>query len=1601
MHPARWILLTVGAAIAAGVVPGRAAPPLAAGFATPLLAPVDEPFPFARVRVTPAQLPDALKQLDPGVLVRMPREDFEARVRKAGRAVAASRAVPRLLKAEYAATFDGSDLRGTAVWTILNPGPLPAALPLDPFRLAVRSATWADGREAVVGVLGPSFPPGPAVWVEGTGQQVLTFEWSAAGSPGGGDRQFDIRVPSCPRATLTLNLSADRAPAVTSPDVLLTGPEAVDAKRRAWRLRFGGQSRLEFGVQASGETAPAGPVLASLTARYDLTAGQVTGVFDYDLRPTRGTVGEWVFALDPGLRVTDVVVNNRSGLRTDAATRLLHVTVRPPGTGGKVQITAVAPLPAGVTAPLPMIRPVGAVVGEERIEVRVQPDVRPESWDAGDYRLTDATVGADHARVLNLVGSLLPVGVDLASRRPPSLRVSGSGSEFTTAEGVEWRTEGGRQWITTRVVVSVRRGPLFQIRFRAPPEFTLDRVTAKPDDLVFPARGPEPVIEFARPVIAGQRVELLLEFRGPPVPTTPARVPFPRVVPVGAAEREGWVRLRPGPGWSVAPDPQPGADRATEFDFPEPPLPASDGAVTYLFWGIEPGGQFLLTPVRPAFTTDSVTRLDSIGDRLTASTRIELRIEAGELPGVTVFEPGPPHPGRTWALVGDGSNAVVAMPLFLFLGELPEALPLLAAPWGELPAVLSARAALTSGPGTYWAIRFARPATGTLVLETTAAVSPVLKLDEARARAGELAAGQPGLPVVRGAARSVARVELAPGLGGERPATGTGSPRTWAFAGLYAVTVATAEGPSLVVFGGSVTASSGGVLPIRLPPGAEVRAAAVGGHWLDPGKCATGAGTSELRLPIPVESGPVRFEIRHRLPAMNGQALRWVPGAIPELPDGPHAIRREWVFPQAVLPAWPFAVKDRHTAADLPALLGEPVDRLGMTVSSFPGDAVVVVPARLADAVGAGLAAVIVGLGWLGLRRAHRSIGFAILVSLLGTGVAVLLGPVAWERAALPPLVAGLLVVAAMVLARAWHGRAARVPAVVAALCLLPLFALHAEPLGRDVVFILAGPADDPTRETVLAPKSLLDKLDAATTLPRPGAVITAAEYAGQVDAGTARVTAKFVVHAFADGEPTLTLPLADARLERVTVGGKQAHPVAVRPDLYTIPLPGRGRHEVEVRFAVPVTLVGPDREVRFGIPDVPASRLSLVLPKSAQQPQAVGAVGGQRITTEGDAPRLETELGGGRTAQVRWRQGADGKAVVTVREGCVWDVAESGAELTACYQVRIEQGSVSELRFDLPRDLEPVRVTARRLDGPIGAAILRGWVAEPPNGDRRPLRIDLQGPTDGRLLVTLVCVPRSAPTRQPTLRFPEVVGADRQAAVHGLRATKVAVEGVNFGGVIDYDPESLFREFGAVADLRLDPAVQVRTFGPEAGKTPWLRPVLRPGPEPWTAAQEVTWRIGPHRADAAGVVRWTKEPPAVLEFDLPETRLFGVRVPRVRVLEVRGPEVFGWSQTGGRVQVWLRKAGRDGAIEWVGIAEPVPTGHAILQPFAFEAVLPRLVGAGASSEILRVIPADGWAVRVERDRGWKRVSPGADAEWVFRADGSPPPVRLSLSRPR
>src|SRR5262249_25527068 len=142
-----------------------------------------------------------------------------------------------------------------------------------------------------------------------------------------------------------------------------------------------------------------------------------------------------------------------------------------------------------------------------------------------------------------------------------------------------------------------------------------------------------------------------------------------------------------------------------------------------------------------------------------------------------------------------------------------------------------------------------------------------------------------------------------------------------------------------------------------------------------------------------------------------------------------------------------------------------------------------------------------------------------------------------------------------------------------------------------------------------------------------PAAVITTADYSAQETADGAAVTATFAVHVSRSTTSPLIFPLTGVSLRGMALDEQPAFPSAPA-DGYAVMVPTPGRHLATATSTI-AARPGPDREIQFGVPDVPQSRLTFVGLPFSRQPTAPGRRGAQSGTVGEAGPKLTADLGG------------------------------------------------------------------------------------------------------------------------------------------------------------------------------------------------------------------------------------------------------------------------------------------------------------------------------------------------------------------------------------
>jgi len=246
----------------------------------------DSPVHFVPKYVLPERVPDELARVRQGILVRLPRAEFEARVKQA-MAPSAPLDRPHLVKARYRAELDTQSraLVGSGDWTVINPAARGGVLPLPGLRLPVQKVQVGTNRAVLFSQGGSA----AALWLDQAGQQTVTFDWSVRGTSGVGELHFDLQVPACAAATLELRAPADYLVTIPRNAAVLTGPHAAPRPdQRVWHLSFAGQSQVSLMLRRqAGPGVLSGLILAGMQSNQQLLPNRLVAEY----RECRSRIG--------------------------------------------------------------------------------------------------------------------------------------------------------------------------------------------------------------------------------------------------------------------------------------------------------------------------------------------------------------------------------------------------------------------------------------------------------------------------------------------------------------------------------------------------------------------------------------------------------------------------------------------------------------------------------------------------------------------------------------------------------------------------------------------------------------------------------------------------------------------------------------------------------------------------------------------------------------------------------------------------------------------------------------------------------------------------------------------------------------------------------------------------------------------------------------------------------------------------------------------------------------------------------------------------------------------------------------------------------------
>lgn len=701
----------------------------------------EDPLPIRRILVAPERLAEQLERARQGILIPLPRAEFEEKVQAAQRRQEAIRNPPRLLETRYRAALTDFSLQGSGEWRIRNWNESAGILAVSSWNLALRKARLQNERfEAADAVIGDLNGNSLGLLVDGPGIHTAYLDWTVRGTPQPGGFRFDLRLPPCTLATMELDLPANLV-VVPRETFHVTGPRPAESPdRRLWQLDFAGESQIDLSLRLA-ETADTSPplVLAHVHQHQEIEPDQVHADFDFELElPQRG-VRTLLFDVDPTLQIHEVSVRNLESWKAEPSSDgtqpgILTVKLRELHHDATLvlQIRASASIGADRIWNCPAVTLRHAIIRNESIDLRLDPDLCFENWQSGSFIVanteypepsTSAPTGRrnDNGKMLSLTRNPLPVGkVGLR----PSARIRLNTALFQVQQ-VSWWQIGPNHLLTCQLAIDVVRGQLFRVPLELPADWEMEKVEMVPEGL----RTWSVSQEAGKTILWCELAHSLMPQSANRTATAPARLTvtlrptrsfdgrsaslkwqFPDVVPIGAQTREGTI------GISIDASVEATLQTSALLSSRERKGPWGNQLPDYLFvhHGSPPRGSIQLRtrPVQIRAIAKSEVRLHP--SRSLMVTRLQLQPRYGSPEIVDLVVTAPTVGDWVWK-VEKGSNRVRKMQRQREI-EAASYLRLLAGSTSVVASVLS----FVPDFGTErWRIHFERPLTEAVALQAT------------------------------------------------------------------------------------------------------------------------------------------------------------------------------------------------------------------------------------------------------------------------------------------------------------------------------------------------------------------------------------------------------------------------------------------------------------------------------------------------------------------------------------------------------------------------------------------------------------------------------------------------------------------------------------------------------------------------------------------------------------------------------------------------------------------------------------------------------------------------------------------------------------------
>jgi hypothetical protein len=520
-------------------------------------------------------------------------------------------------------------------------------------------------------------------------------------------------------------------------------------------------------------------------------------------------------------------------------------------------------------------------------------------------------------------------------------------------------------------------------------------------------------------------------------------------------------------------------------------------------------------------------------------------------------------------------------------------------------------------------------------------------------------------------------------------------------------------------------------------------------------------------------------------------------------------------------------------------------------------------------------------------------------------------------------------------------------------------------------------------KPAVLLTPELIAKLDELENHAGPGAVLVSAKYAGKIKDSHVNFDVQYEIHSLKD-KTNLVIPLTGVQLnEGAFLDGAPVFP-APHKNGYTLPMQGKGQHNLQLTFSVRTSCENEQIDLRFTVPKLIQNEITLQWPTPVQAIHCLHSCGEEKTPTDPRQPAKQwhAQLGYESVVHLRWNNAVavPSPNAIAVREAHFWDLRPAALTLISSLKYSIGKGSLAQLVVAVPERLQVRAVEALAISAvaPATPIAIKHWHLLG-QGDQRRLVVEFVQSVTGQLTLNLTIVPRSfAQETKLLLPLPAALQGESVFGLLGYRldAEETGRAAPNLVAVLNVSADQFQQQWKKQNAPTLPPGptlTRAYTFQRKAAKA-WLE--LRTQPHDWKAQGQIQWNVNHAFADVQGkfTITSSRENLIFLEFFVD---------PSMTLADVTGPDVRRWYLHESILQVWLRQPRKETSIKLSGWRSHfAKVGSAKNGAFALPCIYP--LDTQLAAVTLEVRPESSIHLELERS---SRLRPNGAGKLNFTVD--------------